>query len=484
MTMDMDVPCAEGAEVQSLAAVAHQPPAPPCSSTEPAHAPPQSATDPAAALASHHPPPTVPSDSTSDRSALPATDPTDGKRRRVASPSPPPSPPATQPPLSLDLLAAQLSAVTSTVSATLSDMQSSSDDTMPLTQHQARSVLQALSVGLVTLLETIRTLSQGPPHATTSMHPLPNPTPPSPSPLPAHPSPSPTPDFPPLSRSHNLDTAQQRPQYRSGANPGPCAPQPNAPTSRVLSYADRLRSLHQTAEGESRRRLAGRILVAPPPMQRRLIPLAREPQSRMASELAQMRAVYVRGLLRMSFREMRGYLQDLSPQLSSRSIVSISYFGPLTSFICSDEPTAATLIAALTAAGGRVDPLFRPWLPLRRDQQDDAHAKQLAEEAFCRRVASEIIASPNLLLATFLQRHLAPHLAQSISSFVRSGPLSHRPAARTPSSVAAPTGHAPSPCPHTDANVAQPSAPSSSLAAVAASTSAPAGVGVAAEGTA
>ena len=219
-------------------------------------------------------------------------------------------------------------------------------------------------------------------------------------------------------------------------------------------------------------------------MQRRLIPLAREPQSRMASELAQMRIVYVRGLLRMSFREMRGYLQDLSPQLTSRSIVSISYFGPLTSFICCDEPTAVTLSEALTAVGGRVDPLFRPWLPLRRDQQDDTTAKQLAEEAFCRRIAGEIIASPNLLLATFLQRHLAPHLAQSISAFVRSGPHVRRPTARTPSPAAAPGKPVSSQCPHPASDVTSTIAPAPTPAAVAASTSALVDTGVMAEGTA
>ena len=140
--------------------------------------------------------------------------------------------------------------------------------------------------------------------------------------------------------------------------------------------------------------------------------------------------VYVRGLLRMSFREMRGYLRDLSPSLTPRSLLSISYFGPITSFICLDESNATALSEALTQIGGRVDRSFCSWLPLRRDQHDDAAAKQRTEDAFCHRIAGEITSSPNLLLATFLQRHLAPHLSPTISALVWGG--QHGPTVTTP----------------------------------------------------
>ena len=253
-------------------------------------------------------------------------------------------------------------------------------------------------------------------------------------------------------------------------------------------------------------------------MQRRLLPLTREPQARLSTELEKVRVVYVRGLLRMPFREMRGYLRDLSPTLSPRSLLSISYFGPITSFICIDESIASVLSDALTCIGGRVDHHFRPWLPLCRDQHDDDAAKLRAEEAFCHCVAGEIVSSPNLLLATFLQRQLAPHLAPTISAIVRGAqhhptqtsppPPPTVPAREGPRSSPPPV---PSTAPHTSPNTAPPSAAppvhipphtvtaalalspiapndaaldSPIRAAKAASTSAPAESGALAEGTA
>ena len=73
----------------------------------------------------------------------------------------------------------------------------------------------------------------------------------------------------------------------------------------------------------------------------------------MSSELAGVRVVYVRGLLRMPFREMSGYLRDLSPALTPRSILSTAYFGPITSFICLTESTASLLTGTLTDIGRR-----------------------------------------------------------------------------------------------------------------------------------
>ena len=53
--------------------------------------------------------------------------------------------------------------------------------------------------------------------------------------------------------------------------------------------------------GKSRRRLAGRILVAPPPTQLRLIPLIRQSKSGIAHELEHMRVMCIRALLPMPF---------------------------------------------------------------------------------------------------------------------------------------------------------------------------------------
>ena len=510
--MDIDVPAAVEAEVSLLAAASQQHCPPPphlalmhndalitdtparceqiptdtgmhCQSTAtaPTNVPSHATSTMLTATASQQPPPSSPHTAPTDIQTAPsATEPTDGKRRRVVSPSPPPSPPAPQPTMPLDQIAAHLTALLSTVSTTLSDIQSGTDDTLPLTQRQARSVLDALTAGLATLLEAVRTLS----HAPLSV----------PSPVPAHNDTAPSAPqsqaaatapsasaFPPLSHHLPSSNAQGRPQHSSPLTPRAPASQHGAPASRVLSYADRLRSQHHSADGESRRRLAGRILVAPPPMQRRLIPLARAPQSRIASDLERMQVIYVRGLLRMPFREMRGYLHDLSPRLSNKSILSISYFGPLTSFICIDEPTAATLCEHLTAAGGRVDREFRPWLPLRRDQQDDTEAQQRAVETFCRRIAGEIVSSPNLLLATFLQRHLAPHLAPAISALVRGSPSGLRVSPQT--TPPAPVATTPCPGPPTAPSLARPPVARPTPAAPAASTSAPASSGDVAEGT-
>ena len=48
---------------------------------------------------------------------------------------------------------------------------------------------------------------------------------------------------------------------------------------------------------------------------------------------------------------IHGYVEDLSLRVSGRSIVSISYFGPLTCFIYLEEPTAVTWVEALPARG-------------------------------------------------------------------------------------------------------------------------------------
>ena len=206
-------------------------------------------------------------------------------------------------------------------------MQIPANHAVSLTQRQARCLLDILSVGLTTLLDTVRTLRQDSsmPAIARTTNPDPGPRSVSPTqPPPASPVGPTLGEFPSLSRE-----ATPRVEPHRGARPTPAIP-----TRRTLSYADRLRSQHQSSDGESRRRLAGRILVAPPPMQRRLLPLTREPQARLSSELAGVRVVYVRGLLRMPFREMRGFLRDLSPSLTPRSLLSISYFGPITSFIC------------------------------------------------------------------------------------------------------------------------------------------------------
>ena len=82
---------------------------------------------------------------------------------------------------------------------------------------------------------------------------------------------------------------------------------------RTRSYASRLRYKHQTSDGECGGYLAGHILVAPRPMQCRLLPFTQEPQACPSSELAGVHIVYVLGLIHMPFREMRGYLHDFSP---------------------------------------------------------------------------------------------------------------------------------------------------------------------------
>ena len=376
------------------------------------------------------PPSTMPQPSLTEASVPaqppPAPEFADGKRRRVETPSPPSTPP---PPTSLDQVADQLATVLNTVAGSISTLQWADDDTSPITQRQARCFLDVFTTGLATLIETMRLLrSHPPPHpsplldsnphaqTTTDLPPTPD--------IPTAPPPTVMPGFPPLSR----EPLPMAGPPRTDRTPVNVHPSPLG--RRVLSYADRLRSQHHSSDGESRRQLAGRILAAPPPMHRRLLPLTREPQARLNTELEKVRVVYVRGLLRMSFREMRGYLRDLSPVLTPRSLLSISYFGPITSFICLDATTATALSDTLTQIGGRVDHSFCPWMPLRRDQQDDDTAKQRAEDVFCHRIAGEITSSPNLLLTTFLQRQLAPHLAPTISALVRGSQT--KPTAATP----------------------------------------------------
>ena len=236
--------------------------------------------------------------------------------------------------------------------------------TLPLTQRQGRCLLEAFTASLATVLETMRSMHHD--HrapTTTRSDPLkltPTPVPPNP-PTPAPPCAPASTEFPLVSRG----IPQRRgppPVHRLRPSLAPATD----PHRQTLSYVDRLRSQHEACDGESRRHLTGRILTAPPPLQRRLIPPSREPHARLSSELAGVRVVYVRGLLRMLFREMRGYLRDLSSTLTPRSILSISYFGTITSFICIIESTVSVRTYTLTDIGGRVDSDFHRGCPFVR----------------------------------------------------------------------------------------------------------------------
>ena len=143
-------------------------------------------------------------------------------------------------------------------------------------------ILDALASAMLSDLEYVRTLNEmavAPPRT-----PAPSPTcssnpasakehvrPPtfnSDSPVPTRPT-SPTLTTPRTTypTSHSLSTSVPTPT-RSPACA--CAPPSHA---RGMSYAYRLSNEHLLEDGASRKRLASRILVAPPSMLRRLVPL-------------------------------------------------------------------------------------------------------------------------------------------------------------------------------------------------------------------
>jgi hypothetical protein len=153
-------------------------------------------------------------------------------------------------------------------------------------------------------------------------------------------------------------------------------------------------------------------------MQRRLIPLTRDPEGQLQQELASVQTVFVHGISPMSYKELRSYLCALDPTLTSKSIPCILYFGRVTCFLCHSSNSAAALRAALSDFGGRIAPTYSPWLPSRRADHDNAAIVARCVTLFCKRIAYEIRTSPNLLVSTFLQRRLAPHLSERISSLV------------------------------------------------------------------
>ena len=149
------------------------------------------------------------------------------------------------------------------------------------------------------------------------------------------------------------------------------------------------------------------------------IPPLHKPDARLSSELTGVRVIYVREILRKPFRKMCGYLRVLSPSLIHHSIINTSYFGPITSYIFHTKSTTSMLTNTLIVISGRVDPNLRPWMPWRKDQQNDATVIQHMEDACCHHIVGEIVSSPNLQVATYLKRHLSPHLVSTLTALVR-----------------------------------------------------------------
>ena len=77
-------------------------------------------------------------------------------------------------------------------------------------------------------------------------------------------------------------------------------------------------------------------------------------------------------------------------------------------------------------------------MPLRKDQHNDNAAIERAEDAFSHRIARKIVSSPNLLLATYLHRLLAPHLALTLTALVHSGKIGHMHPPRAPAAAGQP----------------------------------------------
>ena len=73
---------------------------------------------------------------------------------------------------------------------------------------------------------------------------------------------------------------------------------------------------------------------------------------------------------------MRGYFRDMLLYSLTLHLLTLSHFGPITSFHSIDTPTTMVLADTLTKIGNVLIPFFRPWLPIRWNEQDDGVAKQ------------------------------------------------------------------------------------------------------------
>ena len=200
-------------------------------------------------------------------------------------------------------------------SVAVSNMQNCANETVLLTHHQAQCLLYVLTACLAMLFQAVRTLP---------LHPRPSTTTCTNHTKPAISSSAPT---PPLSAPRARSTTAQFPAFPEGHRP---MLNHNALTAsvqwRILSQSlPSACSPSQTASD-----LITRPLTASPVDDsldilwlRRLLPLTREPSTRLSYGLASVRVVYVWGLLYITVREMCGDLRKSSPSLTPRGLLSI-----------------------------------------------------------------------------------------------------------------------------------------------------------------
>lgn len=199
-----------------------------------------------------------------------------------------------------------------------------------------------------------------------------------------------------------------------------------APRGRK-TWADRVRQdFAQAAAPEQRRELAGKLLFARAPVERRLVHASRPLHEDFGEKVQGIEMVYVKGIHRMPFKQVREYLMQIGPEdFDGRHVLHLSYFGPVTAFMCVDSFTAERLRDEVSELDGEILLHFDPTQPLALGGGGVGQSVAAAEKAFCARVAREIRFSSNLLVGTYLYRALAPRLTAQIGALLHVSPRGH-----------------------------------------------------------
>lgn len=328
----------------------------------------------------------------------------DARPKRVRESTPPPtgSPPADRVDDSLRAMATALSKARRAMSSTSIEL------TVQQLMDHMLDIMGAVAEGITEIALVTKELRQAPLASPVSVD-FP--------PLPSSPSPLQQPSRPPPPLLH---PPQQRAQQQRGPAPSP------ASGGGRKTYVDRLKhNLEQETAPEKRRVLAGKLLFRRAPVERRLVHAASPLHDEFGEKVKGIEMVYVKGIPRMPFTEIRKLLTEMSPtELDGKHVLHISYFGPVTAFMCIDSFTAERLIEDASELGGTVQPDFDPTKPLGSGER--AQSVAAAEKAFCERVARDIQFTTNLLVGTYLYRGLAPRLTARIGEILGVSPRGRR----------------------------------------------------------
>ena len=192
----------------------------------------------------------------------------------------------------------------------------------------------------------------------------------------------------------------------------PFVPRPSPSRS---SYADKVKASlvaqfhNPSATPAAKAAVAIKLLVKPLPIGRRLLPVTTELRDDFGAKVAKSCFVYVRGMGRMRFTDLRQYLGTLG-DFTLATLPFISFIGDrITCFLCADQAVADSLRGCLQPLRGlqvldRFDvdrPLFAPPSLI----VDDA-AVARCRTLYIDRISHDIVRCNNLLVATCLHRQV------------------------------------------------------------------------------